>query len=226
MLSDTAMFGYFLGAELDRTDIRSSFDGTQKGYGLNLGAYVVSEVKENIYVNGFVSVGFGKSDLEMSNGVLSLDGAYNTKSVTLGGAITGVYEMGIFEFWPEFSFAAGKTQIGTANFTGRAYGLVDNTPSLDAGDVTVANVTLRPEIRIDLAKGVLTQRQALLTYAPRLVCEFVRTDVVINTCGRGAKIGFLNTSADGMTSINGRIMLDRIGGRTRHGLELKLQHEF
>jgi hypothetical protein len=38
--------------------------------------------------------------------------------------------------------------LGNVDFTGRAYGLVDNMLSLDAGDVTVANLTFRPEVRL------------------------------------------------------------------------------
>lgn len=91
---------------------------------------------------------------------------------------------------------------------------MDNTLSLDAGDVAIANMTLRPEIRIDPVKDLNTQKHTQITYAQRLACESVRTDVVNNTCGSGAELGFVNSSADGMTSITDRIMLDKVGTST------------
>ena len=126
------MYGYFIGAEVNKTEVKTSFTGDQQGYGVNVGTYVVTELQDNVYLDRFVSVGLGKAQLEMDNGTLSVDGDYQTRSLTLGGAVTGVYDMGSYEFWPELSATVGRTMIGNADFTGRAFGLVDNTLSLDA----------------------------------------------------------------------------------------------
>ena len=225
-LSDKTMYGYFIGAQVNQTDIKTTFTGKQQGYGVNIGSYVVNEVAENVYINGFVSLGMGKSDLDMSNDVLSLDGSYETKSATIGGALTGVYDMESYEFWPELAFTAGKTQVGTAKFTGRAYGLVDNNLSLDAGDVTVANLTLRPEVRIPLEAGNQSGATSQVTVAPRAICERITTDVTTENCGRGAELGFIRRSGDGLTQITGRLSRDYVGTSTRTGLELKLEHRF
>ena len=225
-LSDKTMYGYFIGAQVNQTDIKTTFTGKQQGYGVNIGSYVVNEVAENVYIDGFVSLGMGKSDLDMSNDVLSLDGTYDTKSATIGGALTGVYDMESYEFWPELAFTAGKTQVGTAKFTGRAYGLVDNNLSLDAGDVTVANLTLRPEVRIPLEAGNQSGATSQVTFAPRAICERITTDVTTENCGRGAELGFLRRSGDGLTQITGRLSRDYVGTSTRTGLELKLEHRF
>ena len=225
-VSDKTMYGYFIGAEVNKTEVKTSFTGDQQGYGVNVGTYVVTELQDNVYLDGFISAGLGKAQLEMGNGTLSVDGDYQTRSLTLGGAVTGVYDMGTYEFWPELSATVGRTMIGDADFTGRAFGLVDNTLSLDAGDVTMANVVLRPEIRINMIEEEQSQRLAQFTYAPRLICERIETDTTVETCGRGAEIGFVSSSADGMTNITGRVMLDHVGSSTRRGLELKLQHQF
>ena len=225
-LSDKTMYGYFIGAQVNQTDIKTTFTGKQQGYGVNIGSYVVNKVAENVYIDGFVSLGMGKSDLDMSNDVLSLDGSYETKSATIGGALTGVYDMESYEFWPELAFTAGKTQVGTAKFTGRAYGLVDNNLSLDAGDVTVANLTLRPEVRIPLEAGSQSGATSQVTFAPRAICERITTDVTTENCGRGAELGFIRRSGDGLTHITGRLSRDYVGTSTRTGLELKLEHFF
>jgi len=225
-VSDKTMYGYFIGAEVNKTEVKTSFTGDRQGYGVNVGTYVVTELQDNVYLDGFISAGLGKAQLEMGNGTLSVDGDYHTRSLTLGGAVTGVYDMGSYEFWPELSATVGRTTIGNADFTGRAFGLVDNTLNLDAGDVTMANVVLRPEIRINMIEEEQSQRLAQFTYAPRLICERIETDTTVETCGRGAEIGFVSRSADGMTNITGRVMLDHVGSSTRRGLELKLQHQF
>ncbi len=225
-ITDMTMYGYFIGGEVNQTDIKTTFTGQQQGYGLNLGAYAVSEVQEDVFLDGFVSVGVGRSELDMSNDVLSLDGNYQTQSVTLGGALTGVYDMETYELWPELAFTVGRTQIGNANFTGRAYGLVDNTLTLDAGDVTVANLTMRPEVRVPISEATDSAKMAQWTFAPRVICERIVTDTAVENCGRGAEVGFVSRSADGMTNVTGRVMRDYVGSSTRTGLELKLQHRF
>ena len=225
-LSDKTMYGYFIGAQVNQTDIKTTFTGKQQGYGVNIGSYVVNEVAENVYIDGFVSLGMGKSDLDMSNDVLNLDGSYETKSATIGGALTGVYDMESYEFWPELAFMAGKSQVGTAKFTGRAYGLVDDTLSLNVGDVTVANLTLRPEVRIPLDAGNQSGATSQVTFAPRAICERITTDVTTENCGRGAELGFIRRSGDGLTQITGRLSRDYVGTSTRTGLELKLDHRF
>jgi len=225
-ISDMTVYGYFIGGEVNQTDIKTAFTGKQQGYGLNLGAYAVSEVQDDVFLDGFVSVGVGRSELDMSNYVLNLDGDYQIQSVTLGGALTGVYDMETYELWPEIAFTVGRTQIGNADFTGRAYGLVDNTLTLDAGDVTVANLTLRPEVRVPISESTDSAKMAQWTFAPRVICERIVTDTTVENCGRGAEVGFVSRSADGMTNVTGRMMRDYVGSSTRTGLELKLQHRF
>ena len=65
------------------------------------------------------------------------------------------------------------------DFTGRAYGLVDNTLSLDAGDVSIANLTLRPEVVWALDGASLAESNSQFSFAPRLICERAKTVVVV-----------------------------------------------
>jgi hypothetical protein len=68
-----------------------------------------------------------------------------TRSTALGFALTGVYALEDYELRPELAFNYGKTWIGDVGFTGTAYGVTYNTLSFDAGNASVANLTLRPK---------------------------------------------------------------------------------
>ena len=226
-ISDQTMMGYFLGVEISHTDIYSSFSGKNRGYGLIMGGYFVNELTDNVFVDGFVSVGTGNNLLEMSNDEMSLEGIYQTRSGSIGGALTGVYDMGTYEFWPELSFAVGKTKTLKANFTGTAYGLVDDSLTLDIGDTTIAKLTVRPEMRRDLEDEYMSSGYtSQLTMAPRLICEWVTTDRRTQDCGSGAEVGLLRRSYDGLSQFTGTISRDYVGSSGRTGLEFKFERRF
>ena len=200
-LSDLTMLGYFIGAEVHQTDIQTEFTGTQNGLGFKTGAYFVTEVYKDVFLDGFISAGLGQSELEMANDTLTLDGTYRPRSLTIGAALTGVFDRGSYEFWPELASSFAHTKIGDADFTGKAYGVVDNTLSLEAGDVTIATMTARPEVRISLIEEEATARLEQFTFAPRFVCERIVTGSVDENCGGGADIGFISRSKDGLSNL-------------------------
>ena len=220
------MLGYFIGAEVNQTDIQTEFTGTQSGIGFKTGAYFVTEVYKDVFLDGFVSAGLGQSDLDMADDTLTLDGSYRPRSLAIGAALTGVFDRGSYEFWPELAATFAHTTIGDADFTGQAYGVVDNTLSLDAGDVTIATMTARPEVRISLIEEEATARLEQFTFAPRFVCERIVTDSVDENCGGGADIGFISRSKDGLSNLTWRLSRDYVESSTRTGLEIKIQHKF
>lgn len=168
MVSEQTMLGYYIGGELGRSQIDGTLKGDQSSYGVSVGSYFVSALQENMFADGFVSLGVGRKDLEMGNGSLDLQSDYITRTLTVGAALTGVIEQEGFEIWPELAFTYGKTFIGDVDFTGRAYGLVDNDLSLDAGDVSIVNLTLRPEFRIPMDDMPVADSLSLFTFAPRV----------------------------------------------------------
>ena len=60
-VSDKTIYGYFIGAEVNKTEVKTSFTGDQQGYGVNVGTYVVTELQDNVYLDGFISAGLGKA---------------------------------------------------------------------------------------------------------------------------------------------------------------------
>jgi hypothetical protein len=226
MTSEQTMLGYFIGGELATSTIGGSFEGDQDHIGVTAGAYVVHELAEQVYFDGFASVGAGRNNLEMANDTLALESEYTTQTATLGGAITGVYSQKGYDFKPELAFSYGKTWLGDIGFTGRAYGLVDNTLSLDAGDVSIASLTLRPEVIIPIGADFVADTNTQLSFAPRLVCEQIKSTTKTSDCGTGGELGFSSTSEDGLSSADMRILMDRINGGTRSSFVFSVEHKF
>jgi hypothetical protein len=226
VVSNKITLGYFIGGELARSNITGSFVGNQNRVGLSVGAYAVEEFAENVYLDGFFSLGVGRNNLTMSDAVLELESDYTTRTASLGASLSGVIEQKGFELWPELSVSYGRTWLGDLDFTGQAYGLVDNTLQLDAGKVSLANIMFRPEFRVPLDGLSGTNSLQLVIFAPRLLCEQVKAATTEEHCGGGAEIGFSGSSADGRSSVSAKFMADRIGGSTKSSLQLNLQRQF
>ena len=226
MVSEQTMLGYFIGGELGLSQIDGTFNGDQNSLGVSIGRYFVSALQDDLFADGFVSLGMGRNDLTMGNGTLDLESDYATRTLTLGTALTGVIEREGYEIWPELALTYGKTFIGDVDFTGRAYGLVDNTLSLVAGDVSIANLTFRPEFRVPMDGLAVADSRSLFSFAPRAICEQVKTTITTQGCGGGAELGIVSTSEDRMTDVNARIMMDWISDSTRSGLQFNLVYRF
>lgn len=226
MTSDRTMLGYFVGGELARSTIDGAFEGDQDRIGLTLGGYAVHQLQDDLFLDGFLTLGAGRNDLEMANDVLALTSDYTTRTATIGAALSGVYEYEQYEFRPELAFSYGKTWIGNVGFTGRAYGLVDDTLSLDAGDVSIANLTLRPEVVWALDADTVADSNSQFSFAPRLICERRETVQRTQDCGGGAELGLISRSEDGLSKLEFRVIMDRVGDTTRSSLALNLERQF
>lgn len=226
MLSEKTMLGYFIGGELALPNIAGDFDGSQNRVGVSLGGYAVHELADRVLLDGYFSLGAGRNNLEMTDTVLALTSDYTTHTAIVGAALSGVIEQDGFEVWPELSLNYGRTWIGNVGFSGRAYSLVDDTLSIDVGQVTMASVMLRPEFRVPLDGLSGANSLPLVTFAPRLMCEQIKAATTEDNCGGGAEVGFSSRSADGLSSVSAKVLADRIGGSTKSSLQLSLQHQF
>ena len=226
MLSEQTMLGYYLGGEVARSNIQGSFTGTQDKYGVSVGGYFVHALQEHVFLDGFASLGAGRNNLEMADDTLALTSEYTTQTVTLGAAVSGVIEQNGYDILPELSIAYGKTTIGRVGFTGVAYGLTDDTLSLDAGSVSTATIMFRPELRVSLDGQKPSESLSTLSFAPRMMCERVQVASTTNNCGFGAELGFTSSTQDGLTSLIATITADRVGSSTRSSLQLNLEHKF
>lgn len=224
--SDNTLMAYFVGVDYAHSDISGSFDGDHDRHGLSAGVYAVHQLSEALYVDAYLSVGLGQNSLEMHNDVLALTSDYVTQSSTFGAALTGVIKRTNYEFWPELSVSYGRTWIGNIGFTGRAYGLVDDTLSLNAGHVTLATMILRPEIRLPLDDLSLDESALQLSFAPRVLCEWVQSNRDVSQCGIGSEVGFSGFSRNGLTTFNAKILADKLSDSSRSSIQLSIQHKF
>jgi hypothetical protein len=225
-ISTTAMYGYYLGAELGRAALEGTFAGEQDSFGASVGAYFVAEVQPNIYLDGFASLGLGRNRLELDNGILNVASDYTTTTGTVGASLTGVVEGDGYEFWPQLQLTYGQTRIGMMSFTGEAYSLVDDTLSLDAGSVSIASGVFTAEFKVPFDGRDVSDSRALFTFAPRLICERIMTTDTTNDCGGGAEIGIASRSSDGLSNLNFNIRRDRVGSTTSTGLALNFERAF
>ena len=226
MTSDRTMMGYFVGADINRTSVDGTFTGRRNGFGLMAGGYVVSALRETLFADAFVTLGLNRNTLDVSNGILDLSSTYGTQTLNLGGSLTGLIARDGYEIRPGLGFTYGLTNIGTVGFLGSAYGLTDDALSLDAGAVSVANLTFSPEFRIPMDGESVADTQALLTFAPRLLCERVQTTGVTLSCGAGAEVGLALTSENGQRHMNAGITFDAIAGATRAALDINFLWNF
>ena len=72
MTSDATMLGYFIGGEFAASDLSGAFEGDQDRIGITVGGYGVHQLAEQVYLDGFITLGAGRNDLEMASDVLSL----------------------------------------------------------------------------------------------------------------------------------------------------------
>ena len=102
----------------------------------------------------------------------------------------------------------------------------DNTLNLDAGYVSIASFTFRPEVIIPIGADFVADTNTHFTYAPRLVCEQIKSTTKTSDCGTSGELGFRSKSKDGLSSADMRILLDRINGGTRSSFTLSVEHKF
>jgi hypothetical protein len=157
---------------------------------------------------------------------LDLNSNFGTQSLTFGLAMTGVIERNGYEIWPELALDAGHTHIGSVGFSGSAYGLTDDTLRLNAGGVSVASLTFAPEVRVPLDGEAVADSNRLLTFAPRVSCEYVRAITSSVACGRGVEFGIVVSSRDGLSQIDANLSIDRMGRQTRTGMQLNFERRF
>lgn len=225
MLDTDRMLGYYVGADLSTATLEGSFEGVQDSFGVNLGGYGVVALSETLFASGFASIGVGRNDIVLSNGVLDLQSDYTTRTLTLGGSVTGVIARERYEIWPELAFTHGYTEIGEMNFTADAYELTDEL-SLDAGHVSLTTLTLTPQLRVPMDGRPIATSRETATVSPRLICERTVADQITESCGGGLDLGFTLNSEDGLSRLNTIFSVDRVGDTTRTGVQFKIEHQF
>jgi len=183
-------------------------------------------LQQNMFIDGFASLGAGRNDLKMADDTLDLESNYKTRTVAVGAAISGSIEQSGYDILPELRVTYGKTSIGTVEFTDVATGLVNSGQKRDAGSVSKAAILFRPEFRVPMNEVSGFVSTAVFSFAPRLMCERIKVTTTTNDCGRGAEIGINSTSEDSLSFTNLKVIVDRVGSSTRQSLQYNLEYKF
>ena len=227
-LSDNSMLGWFVGAEYAQSDFAGTFTGEQNSFGASIGGYFVSEVQDQLFLDGHLTFRQSEHELQLSNGTLDLESVYHSSTILTGLTLTGVSAINDdAEVSPTLSFNAARTDLGTIGFTGVAYGLTDSTLSMDGGAVSYADISFAPKYRVAMDGQSLPSSLLVATVAPRAMCEYVElTGSTTRSCGSGLSLGLLGTAANGNGSLEFEMALDKVGGQLRHsiGLNASLQY--
>jgi hypothetical protein len=224
-LNSTTILGYFVGGQVGRSTLKGTFEGSQNSFGASVGGYLVQTLAKDVYADMFTSLGTNRNSLKLSNGTLDLDSVYSTTTFTIGGSVTGVYDMDGFEVWPTLALNHGVTSVGDVGLTGVAYGLTDTTLSLDAGKVSLTSLSFTPEVRMPFELQEGSDSSSMATFAPRYTCEQTGNSSSRN-CGSGAAIGLTTASDDGLTNLNAQFQYDKVGSTTRRSIQLGFEHRF
>jgi len=225
LVGQDVLLGYFIGANAATTDLEGNFSGTHLRYGLSAGAYFVDELDENLFWDGFVALGYGRNNLDLGNGITDVDSDYDTRSVQLGLAVSGVKEYETFELRPELSIAYGYSDIGDVDLD------VMTGPSvlgdvISAGNVSLGTIRFTPEFIFPLDPTSQMFDESQFTVAPNLACEYIRTDTSNTDCGGGLELEWSASSNDGLREFSARISRDVIGGAARDSFGLEFRSEF
>ena len=224
-LAGDALFGYFLGASLARTNVDRSFSGSRKGLGFSAGVYIVDQLDRNLYWDGFALVGIGRNDLDLGNGSAFVDGTYNTTSFQVGLAISGERKFENLDLRPELSVEYGYTNIGDVALDVARTG-TSLSDVVSAGNVELGRISLRPEFVFPIELNSPRYDHADFTFAPSVSCEYIRTTVSDDDCGGGIELEWSATSADGLTEFSARVSHENINGNTRDSVALQFESEF
>jgi hypothetical protein len=215
--SDQTMFGGFLGADLGKTDITGSLAGNQTSYGAMIGGYFVTKFGPALYLDGNVALARSRNDTSLSDDTIALQSTYD--STTLFGSvnITGVKHLSDrTELWPSLAIDAGKTQLGALGFSGSAYGLRDDRLLLNAGTISFARLTMKPQLRMALGAGSLADAGFIATLSPKVMCEYVSLNAgSTQNCGSGVAIGVKSSGLYKGVSVNLGLEMDQLAGQTR-----------
>lgn len=219
--SEKAVLGYWLGLDAGRSEISSSFGGSQTSLGLGAGMYGIGQLGESIYVSGFASLGQDKRMLELGNTILDLTSDYATNSQIVGTALTGSIKTGRVELRPEFGFSYGRMNIGSVDFEGVAYEQTDSALSMDLGVVSVATVNFSPEV---IVKSFDETTSLALT--PRLECQKVIANSPSSDCGGGGSLMIEHRSLNGNTRYLAKVRSQRLSDVTETSIELNMGLQF
>ena len=220
---EDAMIGYFLGAALNHSNIEGSYTGDQTRYGLTGGMHGFKALNDNLYLSGYGSLGIARSSLDITDGASSVvTGDYMSRTLSLGGQVSGSVEYETYELRPSVSLNYVRTWVGDITLD------TSGTPmDVDVGNTSFVELMAKPEFLFPMEQQAGSNMATTASVSPRLICERnTAAGTTTNQCGAGLGLGVNATSEDGATNLNASISFDRVGGAQRRGLNVQAEFRF
>jgi hypothetical protein len=224
-LTASTLYGYFLGAELHRSDIEGSFAGDQDSLGLLAGSYMVARAENGLIGSAYGALGFNRSNLEIGDTTTTVTDTYDSRSIMLGAKLSGDLDYSSYRLRPSLAANYVQTHIGTLGMTETTSG----TPaplSVEIGTIRFMDIVATPEFVFEGDALMEGHGAAEFTVAPRLTCEGRDAATKTRNCGGGLALGVSSNSSDGTTTLNGGVSFDRIGGQDRRAIQLQAEMRF
>lgn len=222
MMSNDVMLATFVGANAVQSNLTGDFSGGRLGFGVNAGAYFVDELSENLYLDGFGSVGAGLNSLDVGNGTIDVDGGYTTLSFLVGLALSGEHDFERFDLRPEVNVSYGYASFGDADVNVSGGG----TDVIPGDSVTLGRVSALADFAVPLDVSSTGFSEGELVFTPSVSCETVTSGSSASGCGGGVALEIGAQSNNGLSQFSAGISFEQIGEGSRSSLNLQFEREF
>jgi hypothetical protein len=144
-LGQNSLGGFILGAEVGRSRIGSTLDGTVDRMGLSFGAYGVTGLSETVYLDGFLLYTRSYGQTTLSAPTLSLDGDFTEDSVVARISLSGEYVLGDVVIEPTLGLSHVWASLDPGRFDVRS-GLIVGSGTLDDATWSMTELRFAPRI--------------------------------------------------------------------------------
>lgn len=225
MRSEDTLLAYVLAADLADGTIDATLTGDSRSFSLSGGVYAVHAFSDHLYLDGYGTLGFGRTDMTLSNPTIALDGHHQGALATAGVSLTGVHRLNMVEFWPSLSLDFGYSDIGRVSFLATAFGQTGSV-SLDAGQVSLADLRFTPEVKMPIAGPLGGKGSTALSLTPRLVCRYSGGTSDTRDCGGGIGLGLRYLARNQSAEFLLQGTSERIGSGTTNRIMLQYERKF
>jgi hypothetical protein len=221
--AENALYGLFVGMNVSQNDVSRGMGGAVDSYGLSVGAYAVHEFAKGLFSEAYLSLGRSQNQLDLSDSYLDVAADYGTTEANLGWIVSGVYERGNFDFWPEMGIQVSRSRSSSIEVDGSIPG--DTTSTVWNGlTATLSRANLSTDIRYYIAGRA--PDAWILNVKPGVVCERVDAIVTRSGCGMSGLIGLNQSSLDGSRRFSAQIGAEEIEEITRSSASVMYELRF
>lgn len=220
--SDHALYGLFLGMNLNRSDVARNLSGDLTSAGLTFGGYAVHEVARNLFSESYAAIGAGRNELQLGDGHLSIDGSYDSTELHLGWIVSGLIERGDWEYWPEVALQWSRSRTSPIAVTGTIPGSI---ASAEWSGLTSTLGTASVATEVIYHFGTETDPWAV-RLKPGLLCQDMRAITRTTDCGAMLSVGLDRESADGNRRLSAEASVEDAVTGARRSAALRYELRF